>query len=74
MKTLELFNAVIAKESNRAPFVSSEGLVIDSKALWAKDRILKFYSAEMLSGYGLNKTFHKSWLKIQRSSTPQLKL
>lgn len=74
MKTLELFNAVVAKESNQAPFVSSNGLVIDPKAVWAKKAILSYYSKEMLDGYGLNQTFHKSWFKIQRSSQDELRM
>ncbi|MFK7784465.1 MAG: hypothetical protein AB8B56_05110 [Crocinitomicaceae bacterium] len=74
MKTLELFNAVVAKESHQAPFVSSNGLVIDSKAVWAKKAILSYYSKEMLDGYGLNQTFHKSWFKIQRSPQEELRL
>lgn len=74
MKTLKLFNAVVAKESNQAPLVTTNGLVIDPKALWAKGAIQAFYTREMLDGYGLNKTMHKSWLKIQRSSQAELRL
>ena len=74
MKTLELFNAVLAKVSHEAPFVSEDGLVISANALWAKKAILKHYSDEMLDGYGLNKTFHKSWLKIKRSPESVLRL
>lgn len=72
MKTLKLFNAVIAKESNEANFVSKEGIVITANALWAKREIVKFYKKEQLDGYGLNKTFHKSWLKIKSSSRESL--
>ncbi|XOV66320.1 MAG: hypothetical protein ACFHU9_11840 [Fluviicola sp.] len=74
MKTLKLFNAVVAKESNRAPLVTANGLVIDPKALWAKGTILAFYTREMLDGYGLNNTMHKSWFKIQRSTQAELRL
>ena len=68
MNTLKLFNAVIAKESTENPFISEEGFIIESCALWAKDRILEFYLREKLDGNDLNKTFHKSWAKIKNSS------
>lgn len=74
MKTLELFNAVVAKESNEAAFVSEDGLVISSNALWAKKAITNYYKKDLLDGYGLNKTFHKSWLTIKRSSEKELHL
>ncbi len=72
MKTLKLFNAVIAKESKETPFVSEHGFVIEPKALWAKNQILDFYLREKLSGNDLNKTFHKSWSKIK--NTPRFEL
>lgn len=69
MKTLRLFNAVIAKgPEGEPPFISEEGFVIGSGALWAKDRILGYYQKEKLNGQELNKTFHKSWSKIKNSS------
>jgi len=67
MKTLKLFNAVLAKPSNEDPFVSEYGFIIESNALWAKDQIIKFYEEEKLSGNDLNKTFHKSWKTIKDS-------
>lgn len=72
MKTLKLFNAVIAKSSKENPFVSEQGFIIESGALWAKDRILEFYKNETLNGNDLNKTFHKSWTIIKES--PRWKL
>lgn len=72
MKTLKLFNAVIAKTSTESPFVSKEGYVIEPNALWAKREIAKFYKKEKLDGYGLNKTLHKSWLKIKSSTRENL--
>jgi len=60
MKTLKLFNAVIAKPSNEKPFVSEDGFIIEPDALWAKDKILAYYKKEKLDGNDLNKTFHKS--------------
>jgi len=72
MKTLKLFNAVIARKSTDKPFVSELGLVIEPNALWAKDRIIDYYTKESLNGNDLNKTFHKSWKKIKESSRYEL--
>ena len=72
MKTLKLFNAVLAKESNENAFVSKEGYIIESGALWAKKKIIRFYKNEKLDGFGLNKTFHKSWKTILTSSRKKL--
>ena len=72
MKTLKLFNGVIAKESSEAAFVSKDGFVIEPTALWAKREIIKFFKKEKLDGYGLNKTFHKSWLRIRSSNREEL--
>ncbi|NDI97865.1 hypothetical protein GWA97_02120 [Flavobacterium sp. LaA7.5] len=72
MKTLKLFNAVVAKESTQKPFVSQQGFIIEPSALWAKKEIINFYKDEKLDGYGLNKTFHKSWSKILFSSRESL--
>lgn len=72
MKTLKLFNAVIAKESEKNPFASELGFVIEPNALWAKDRIINYYTREQLNGNDLNKTFHKSWKKIKESSRCEL--
>jgi hypothetical protein len=74
MKTLKLFNAVIAKESNEKPFVSESGFIIEPNALWAKDKIFDYYLREKLNGNDLNKTFHKSWAKIKHSSRFELYL
>lgn len=73
MRTLELFNAVVAKPSKTStPIVSEEGFIIDPNATWAKDRILKFYRDQKLSGNDLNKTFHKSFEKVRNSSRFEL--
>ena len=72
MKTLKLFNAVLAKESNVSPFVSKDGFIIESNALWAKKQITSYFKKEKLDGYGLNKSFHKSWNKIKQSSQESL--
>lgn len=72
MKTLQLFNAVLAKKTGNEPFISNEGFVIEADALWAKDEIIKFYAKERLNGNDLNKTFHKSWQKIKESTRIEL--
>lgn len=72
MKTLKLFKAVVAKPSDKQIFVSKEGFIIEPGALWAKREIVRFYKAESLDGYGLNKTFHKSWKKILSTSREEL--
>lgn len=72
MKTLELFNAVLAKKSDQKPFISDEGFVIEPDAIWAKKEIISYYSKEKLKGNDLNKTFHKSWQKIKKSSRIEL--
>jgi hypothetical protein len=74
MKTLKLFNAVLAKESDAATFISDDGFIIEPVALWAKKEIVSYYAKEKLSGNDLNKTFHKSWQKIKDSSRSQLLL
>lgn len=72
MKTLKLFNAVIAKESTEKAFVSNRGFVIEPNALWAKSEIINYFSKEKLDGNDLNSTFHKSWDKIKNSSRSEL--
>ncbi|CAZ97387.1 hypothetical protein [Zobellia galactanivorans] len=72
MKTLKLFNSVKLKETNEKPFVSEQGYIIESGALWAKEEIIRFYENEKLDGFGLNKTFHKSWNQIFKSTRTEL--
>jgi hypothetical protein len=72
MKTLKLFNAVIAKDSDTKPVVSDLGIVIEPSAVWAKKIILEYYSREKLDGNDLNQTFHKSWAKIRNSTRYEL--
>lgn len=74
MKTLKLFNAVLYKENTETSFVSEQGYVIEPGALWAKKEIASFFENEKLDGFGLNKTFHKSWKKIYKSSHNELLL
>jgi hypothetical protein len=72
MKTLQLFNAVLAKESDAKAFISDEGFIIEPRAVWAKKEIISYYAKEKLNGNDLNKTFHKSWQKIKESSRTEL--
>ena len=72
MKTLKLFNAVVAKDSTKDAFVSEKGYIIEPDALWAKQEIVRFYENEKLDGFESNKTFHKSWKKIMNSSREEL--
>ncbi len=74
MKTIQLFNAVVAKDvaTSTKPYVSEDGFIIEPNALWAKDNIIAFYKKEALDGAALNKTFHKSWNKIKTSSRLEL--
>lgn len=78
MRTLKLFNAVVAKPFDSslegAPFISEEGLVIEAQALWAKEQIIHYYQEAKLNGFQLNQTFHKSWKKIKESSRFELML
>ena len=73
MKTLKLFNAVLSK-GNGDTFISEQGFIIESGAVWAKKEILNYYTSEKLNGNDLNKTFHKSWEKIRTSSRFELYL
>jgi len=72
MRTLKLFNSVIKKESKETTFISEEGYIIEAGAVWAKKEISKYFKKEKLDGYGLNKTFHKSWKKILKSTRTEL--
>ncbi|CAA7385774.1 lipocalin/fatty acid-binding family protein [Chryseobacterium fistulae] len=72
MKTLALFNAVLAKESQEKPFISEQGFIIEPHAVWAKKEIMDYYSKEKLNGNDLNTTFHASWQKIKDSTRAQL--
>ncbi|MEY8760872.1 hypothetical protein [Chryseobacterium tongliaoense] len=72
MKTLKLFNAVVARKSDEKPFASELGFIIEPNAIWAKKEIIQYYSKEKLNGNDLNKTFHKSWQKIKESTRTEL--
>ncbi len=72
MKTLKLFNAVLAKESDAGLFISQDGFIIEPHAMWAKKEIISYYAKEKLNGNDLNKTFHKSWQKIKKSTRFEL--
>lgn len=72
MLTLKLFNAVLEKESGEPVFISKHGVFVESKAAWAIKTIDKYLNDLKLSGEQLNKTFHKSWEKVQSSTRIEL--
>ncbi len=72
MKTLKLFNSVISKPLAEKPYISEDGYIIEPAAVWAKDEIIAYYTAEKLNGNDLNQTFHKSWEKIKNSTRFEL--
>ena len=74
MKTLKLFNAVLAKKSKSGPAVLKAGYIISKDAAWAEKEIIEYYRKEALSGNDLNKTFHKSWSVIKNSTREELLL
>lgn len=74
-KTLSLFNAVLSKNSNSpAVFLHEHGVVVNSQSVWAVDDITSHLKSLSLSGVELNKTFHKSWLKVQSSTSMELSI
>lgn len=74
MKTLQLFNAVLAKKSKSGPAVLKAGYIISKDASWAQKEIIEYYRKEALAGNDLNKTFHKSWSVIKNSTREELAL
>ena len=73
MKTLKLFNAVVAKKSKKSEaYVSKSGYIIEPEALWAKKQIIKYLKKEKLNATDLNKSFYKSWKKIKKSTRWEL--
>jgi len=72
MKSLKLFNAVLAKQSNCSHIITENGFIITPEATWAKEQIVDYLLQESLNGNDLNKTFHKSWNKILTSSRFEL--
>jgi len=75
MKTLKLFNAVLAKDSKKSPHVFEEdGYIITPEALWCKDDIISYYKRKSLNGDALNLSFYKSWEKVRNSSRYELYL
>lgn len=66
--TLSLFNAVISQQSSGLPeFVPEFGVFIPSDSAYAADEIKSYLENRKLSGDELNKTFYKSWERVQKS-------
>lgn len=70
--TLELFNAVEAKDQQEAIVDVDYGFIAPVRAAWAENDIVKYFRQNKLSGNDLNKTFHKSWEKIAKSTRLEL--
>ena len=72
--TLKHFKGVLGKRTTKIEYkLSTEfGFVVAPKARWAFSEITEFYRTEKLSGVDLNKTFHKSWAKIRKTSREAL--
>ena len=66
--SLKLFNTVVSKENSTPQFISSHGVFVDSSASWAISDIKSHLKSLKLNGTELNKTFHKSWQKVQTST------
>ena len=70
---LKLFNSVLAQDTEaKDTFVSKFGVFIPSQAVYAKYEILNHLRNLKLSGQDLNKTFYKSWAKVQNSDRLEL--
>ena len=70
---LKLFNSVLSEQSNSDhKFLPEYGVYVPGDAVYAVDEIKTHLSQLKLSGQDLNKTFYKSWEKIQNSSRLQL--
>jgi hypothetical protein len=76
MKTLKLFNAVIKKATapnSSLPYIDYDrGIIVEPSAMWAIGIIKPYIENQYLTGHDMNKTFHRSWAKIQNSSRIEL--
>lgn len=72
MKTLELFNCVVAESKGEYKILPEYGTVIEPSASYALNDIKKFLKSKRLDSKQLNETFHKSWSVIKNSSREEL--
>lgn len=70
--TLNLFNCVVKKNNSKENFIKEHGVFVTSSASYAISSIRKFLNEKHLSGDSLNKTFHKSWELVKKSSREEL--
>ncbi len=72
MKSLKLFNCVVAKEiNNKTPYISDLGYIITPLALHKKEEIIEYYKNYVLDGNDLNKSFYKNWDYITSLSSEE---
>jgi hypothetical protein len=75
MRTLRLFNCVLAKVSGFKYEITPEGLIIDGPAMWARNEIVAYYSSKKLSAKELNETpFYKSFATVRAMSRYEILL
>lgn len=72
MKTLELFNCVVAESKGEYKILPEYGTVVEPSASYALADIKKFLKSKRLDSKQLNETFHKSWEVIKNSSREEL--
>lgn len=62
MKSLKLFNCVVANEfTDNDIYISDLGYIITPLALHKKEEIIEYYKNYVLDGNDLNKSFYKNW-------------
>lgn len=74
MSLLNLFNAVEAGNSENPVILAEYGVIVESSAAHKLGEIKRFLKEKQRTGDELNKTFHKSWEKVQESSREELYL
>lgn len=70
--SLDLFGCVPSGKDGEMVFDRANGVVIDESAAWAEEHIKQWFHQNRLSGEDMNKTFHKSWERIQETCREEL--
>lgn len=71
--SLNLFNGVVKGSHAAEPvFIPEYGVYLSEHAAYARSSVEHFLKQKKKTGEELNKTFHKSWKKIQTSSRLEL--
>lgn len=68
---LSLFNCVAAKNGGNYSFLPNSGVLVEPSASHCLDYIKEYYLS-VLTASDFNKTFHKSWAKVIKSSRENL--